>query len=643
MFRPKGDTWMNLRPWVTIVVAIWTANAYGATYYVDALDGNDGFAGTSTNQPWRTLTRLNTQTLAPGDSVLLRRGCEWRETLSVLHGGTPGTPIVYGAYGTGARPLIIGSNPTAGWVIEDVARHLWRTHVPWTPTPASPSLDVVYFAGERGVKRHSLAEVDSASEWYWNSSNQMLYVYCLDTPTGIETAARDHGVLGRDGFGLTYIVVEDIEIKQTNSKLILVGAGNHYWTIRNIVGHHNGRCDDIEDGSMGNDRVGISVRRCNNTLVTGCLIYETGENGVQITGGSNNIVEHCTIYNPHHHAIDMKGAPLWTCRDNVIRYNRVYATWSYDTQVNGIALVNDGENADLLNTRIHHNVVYNIPDSGIIIYGVKITETQILNNTLVDCHSHNIHLLNGPSTTTIINNIAVTSGSGWRPTLRIESAAGKSFDYNCWMNIPAGSDMIQVNTTDYQTLAAYQAATGLDAHSISTAPLFADPANRDYHLNDGCLCIGGGTPVGILEDIEGEPIPQTGAVSMGAYEHPVSGVLAIVQQPHGAKKCLLQTHTFYVGARGGTGTIRYQWYKDNDAVPDATDSAYVTPPLSEADSGEYYVVVSDDSGTSLTSDVAYLEVGPFAMPVSKSAAVLTLTLLLACVYLLMPQHTLFRC
>lgn len=563
--------------------------------------------------------------------MLLRRGSVWRETLVMTSSGAPDHPIVVGTYGDGAAPVINGANVTTNWVLHDAANHVWSTPVGWTPSAASPALDVVFFGGVRGTKRTSVASVRVNGDWYWNPSNQTLYVYSVNLPTHVETAARDYGVVGRDDLSVQYIVIENLEIRQANSKSVLIGYGNHYWTLRNLICHHNGRLDDVEDGGHGNDRVGISVRRCNGTLITGCTVYESGENGIQITEGSGNIIERCTIWNAHHHAIDLKGSTEYVCQDNVIRYNRIYATPEFSADVNGIALVNEAGTRSLLNTLIHHNIVYDIPDSGLLVFGSNTGDTKVFNNTFVNCRSHNVHLLNGAGTLVMKNNIGVSNRAGWCPTLLMQNAVGKSSDYNCWLNLPANSDMIQVNGTDYRSLASYQSATGLDQHSLSSGAGFLDESSNDYHLTDSSHCLNAGTPVGLTEDFDGFPIPANGPVSIGAYQSVQSGSLTITQQPYGTRKAIAQVHSFRVGVSGGTGIISYQWYKDGAELNGATEQVYTTPPLTEADSGLYYVVVRDESGTSLTSASAYLEVGFFVLPaLGPLGLFVLLALIVAC-------------
>ncbi|WP_446038013.1 choice-of-anchor Q domain-containing protein [Streptomyces sp. SID1121] len=84
----------------------------GKVYYLDAQSGNDTAAGTTTATAWKTLGRITTASLAPGDVVALRRGQTFTGSATVNGSGTAATPIAVTAFGTGAAPTL--SNPT-GW------------------------------------------------------------------------------------------------------------------------------------------------------------------------------------------------------------------------------------------------------------------------------------------------------------------------------------------------------------------------------------------------------------------------------------------------------------------------------------------------------------------------------------------------
>lgn len=77
------------------------------TYYVDATGGLDTNTGTSTTDAWQTIAKVNAATLNPGDKVYFKRGETWtNERLNVPAAGESGNHIIFGAYGTGNRPII---------------------------------------------------------------------------------------------------------------------------------------------------------------------------------------------------------------------------------------------------------------------------------------------------------------------------------------------------------------------------------------------------------------------------------------------------------------------------------------------------------------------------------------------------------
>jgi parallel beta-helix repeat protein len=86
------------------------AFANAAVYYVDAQAGKDANKGTTIKKPWKTIGKVNGSAFQPGDSILFKRGGIWREQLIIPSSGTAGNPITFGAYGTGAKPVISGAD-----------------------------------------------------------------------------------------------------------------------------------------------------------------------------------------------------------------------------------------------------------------------------------------------------------------------------------------------------------------------------------------------------------------------------------------------------------------------------------------------------------------------------------------------------
>lgn len=104
----------------------YTTSAAERVFHVDAVNGNDSNTGTAASGtgigPWRSLARLQSAGLSPGDTVRLVCGSVWNETLQVPASGTTEAPLSLVAYPAGcANPPVIDGGvvvPPGNW-----ARH----------------------------------------------------------------------------------------------------------------------------------------------------------------------------------------------------------------------------------------------------------------------------------------------------------------------------------------------------------------------------------------------------------------------------------------------------------------------------------------------------------------------------------------
>ncbi len=96
------------------------------SYYVSAATGSDSYDGAAPvhtsglNGPWKTVAKVNASHFNPGDSVLFARGDVWREELVITSSGTAGSPVTFGAYGSGPAPALMGSSVVSGWDQADI-------------------------------------------------------------------------------------------------------------------------------------------------------------------------------------------------------------------------------------------------------------------------------------------------------------------------------------------------------------------------------------------------------------------------------------------------------------------------------------------------------------------------------------------
>lgn len=86
-----------------------------ATDYYFSNTGSDSNGGHSTGDAWQTLTKLNTVSYAAGDHLYFNRGNVFSGEITCRGTGTAGSHIYYGAYGTGANPVISGLTTLSSW------------------------------------------------------------------------------------------------------------------------------------------------------------------------------------------------------------------------------------------------------------------------------------------------------------------------------------------------------------------------------------------------------------------------------------------------------------------------------------------------------------------------------------------------
>lgn len=85
----------------------------GTTYYLDATLGDNNNTGTTPEQAWKNLDKVNSHpAFLPGDQILLKRGETWNGYLRPRGNGLVDSPITLASYGEGNRPIINGGGTT---------------------------------------------------------------------------------------------------------------------------------------------------------------------------------------------------------------------------------------------------------------------------------------------------------------------------------------------------------------------------------------------------------------------------------------------------------------------------------------------------------------------------------------------------
>ena len=80
------------------------------TYYLSN-NGNDKNTGLCPGNPFKSIERINSLDIKPGDRILLKRGDKFTGSILVQSSGTKENPIIISSWGEGKRPVMSGSMP----------------------------------------------------------------------------------------------------------------------------------------------------------------------------------------------------------------------------------------------------------------------------------------------------------------------------------------------------------------------------------------------------------------------------------------------------------------------------------------------------------------------------------------------------
>ena len=285
------------------------SDAWSATYYVDATNGNDSNNGLSESTVWKTIAKVNASSFNPGDQILFRRGQTWREQLTVPSSGSAGNPITFGAYGSGAKPIIDASNlitPGTSWTA--------ATPTIWTATVTTEP-KIVFFNGTWGTKVATQADCTGTGKWHW--AVNVLSVYSASDPDtaymspGIEVGARDEAVLNAKN----YVTFDGLHFRRGNSTDAgnIMSSGNHV-TIRSCESSYGVHHGIIYTGS-GDNLLTLSNIHHNGTKLDSSGVFGYHDAG---TAGHENIISYNNVYNNYSYGIQLLSNYY------IIEYNDVY-------------------------------------------------------------------------------------------------------------------------------------------------------------------------------------------------------------------------------------------------------------------------------------------------------------------------------
>lgn len=531
-----------MRKLITIIFLFVTFQINATNYYVSNTGSNSN-DGTSDTTPWLTIAKVNAMTFTAGDQILFKKGDTWREILTIPSSGTSGNPILFGSYGTGNKPRILGSNIETSWV--NISGNIWESTSTYTDPYAMQYDGNIYFIETNGnvswgrVKKANTGACIAEYDWTWATNH--IYIYSPTDPntrySGVEVSQRRETITLNEK---NYLSFDGLEIAYSGSWGIKDITYSNFigLTVQNCLIHHIGIKSSLA-------AFGIEQWH-SNALIKNNIIHDCGRRGLSMYVWGTNaqnvhdiIVEDNTFYNGFHTTgVDMSSQDAGSLTNVIVRrnlmYNELYgAIDGVENYASAFIYCSRDGSGDVGNIQIYNNVFKSTTSSAVVLGGGigSASSSYVYNNTFYGVSTFNTQTSRGFITgqnginTVIKNNIfyndALLENTTYFTPISFESTSGTVvLDNNLYYNIE-GTRLIRYNGTSYSVsqYATYKSASGQDAHSIiSQNPNFI--SSSDYNLQSNSLAINAGVDVGLTTDYLGHSI--SGLPDIGAYEYFVS-------------------------------------------------------------------------------------------------------------------------
>lgn len=546
---------------LTLLLPTMSTSGQGFTYYV-ANDGDDLSAGTSSDEAWRTLGMVSSSSFQAGDRILLKRGDEWYESLTIGSSGSADLPVTFSSYGTGPMPRILGSKKLTTW--NHVTGNIWVS----VDSTTDPSLGAPHDGSQSGSGGWPggswFVELDGSVTWGhqekvidvvgdfsqfgeeydWGWFDSHIFVFSTADPgtvyAAMHVSQRQSAIRMPDNDPQNHIVIDGLELLFTQSKGFFAGYPARGADDLTITNCHIGYIG-IKGAASA---YGLAVWH-SGLVVRDNEIHDCGRRSVSynIYATRNVTFEDVTIEgNYFHHGFHTTGIDVANSGTDEIRNFTIRGNLFEGDPTVDLAATPEAFNSN-------HIWTQNVS-------GGVMTDFVFVNNLFTYCHGKGLAI-------TGINNAQVffNTFSGVNPTLAnyqaqlyfsgnvtnalvrnniffnnvdpsfnsyfmcvkadVEHLSEIDMDYNLFFTTDANAFIVDIvgitgsyNANEWQI---YRTDTGWDTNSPAPAnPLFVDGPADDLHLSHGSPAIGAGQVVpGFSVDFDGAPrnVPP----SLGAW------------------------------------------------------------------------------------------------------------------------------
>jgi len=317
----------------------------------------------------------------------------------------------------------------------------------------------VFFDDTLGTEVGSIADLDAAKEWYWNSN--VLYVYSTSDPDsaytspGVEASVRDYCI---NGNSKNYITINSIDVEKSNTANILASGTN------NII-------NDTE--STYGAALGVSVTGATGSVYDSSIHDNVGD-GLSVSSNGGTYYSNSVYSNSD--GVVVSGDS-----------NSIYLNAIYDNSAIGLTVSGDSNST-------YYDLIYDNGDDGVHVSGASDT----LYNLVVEGSGAAGFDVDEDTT---IRNCIIRSSTG--DDMNIANGKTVTGGYNCFEDAAKAGDGTYTDTGS-STL-------------FSTDPEFTDAAGDDFTIANTSPCINAGVDVGLTSDYAGNTVP-IGTTDIGCYE-----------------------------------------------------------------------------------------------------------------------------
>ena len=553
------------------------SNSYAANtdYYLDAVNGNNSWSGTSPDNlgcnpecigPWKTMDAVEaysdpslTVGFEQGDKILFNKGDTFIATTGLVFedSGVQGNPITFSSYGSGAQPVL----QMSGW---QLVGSLWTDMGDgiWFHSYAGQAVAGFW---EDGIHlRHASDSGLTDGEFFWEKDTGIYY----EPPVG--TTPDDHD-LYRTGaaYGIAINNLKHLEFSDLHFTTgpHAIGGSAMDSPIENILiencqfdnlttpifimsrNLHENRNITVRNNTFNSSRRAITIQSAGNGKehnyninITGNSISDLDSNGNYLSfledAGRSRDNEAITGQNfmnssvTDNYIVDgdkAVGISMWTNSESRFD-NNIFARNVIHEMAVGITLFSSNTLNTHSGNRIYQNVIYDcthndeMSESSLVgamrLSGNDaINSNLVYNNTIGDCGTS--FYLSAGEGFTLNNNLSFNPGNRhiWLYGYAGSDASVGILNNNLYFPVDEYGTRFrhtQAQSPKDITFNQWKDLTQQDGSTLIDDPQLESGVG-DFRLSSTSPAIDAGVNLGLDTDLDGDPI--TGFPDIGAYEY----------------------------------------------------------------------------------------------------------------------------